>query len=118
MLIQLRQREIEDAVKMYVTAQGINLSGKKIDMNFTAGRGSAGITVDIDIADAQLSELVQPQDPLLGNTCSATQASSEEEASYKSELPVEGDALSVIEEASSEPEAEPTPVNTSTRLFG
>lgn len=60
MLIQLRQNEIEEAVKMYVAAQGINLYGKKVDMNFTAGRGSAGITVDLDIVDAKLSDLAQP----------------------------------------------------------
>lgn len=57
MLIQLRQNEIEEAVKMYVEAQGINLTGKKVDMNFTSGRGNNGLTVDLDIVDAKLSEL-------------------------------------------------------------
>ena len=118
MLIQLRQSEIEDAVKMYVTAQGINLSGKKIDMNFTAGRGSAGITVDIDIADAKLSELVQAPAPITGSNCSPIPVQHEEAAQAKSELPWEGDTQDKAEEVSPEPEAEPAPASASTRLFG
>lgn len=49
MLIKLRQSEIEEGLKMYVAAQGINLSGKSIEIAFTASRGNDGLTADLDI---------------------------------------------------------------------
>lgn len=52
MLIQLRQSEIEEALKMYVTRQGFSLAGKHVDIAFTASRGNNGITADLDITDA------------------------------------------------------------------
>lgn len=118
MLIQLRQSEIEDAVKMYVTAQGINLTGKKIDMNFTAGRGSAGITVDIDIADAKLSDLVQAQSGVQMRMPETAAAPREEAAQAKPELPWEDNSVGKAEEAPAESEAEPAAATASTRLFG
>ncbi len=52
MLIQLRQSEIEEALKMYVTRQGFSLAGKTVEIAFTASRGNNGITADLDITDA------------------------------------------------------------------
>ena len=49
MLIKLRQSEIEEGLKMYVAAQGINLSGKSVEIAFTASRGNDGLTADLDI---------------------------------------------------------------------
>jgi hypothetical protein len=51
MQIQLRQSEIEAALKQYVTSQGINLKGKKVEIAFTAGRKEAGMSADISIED-------------------------------------------------------------------
>ena len=51
MLIQLRQSEIEEALKMYVTSQGFSLKGKAVEIAFTASRGNNGITADLDITD-------------------------------------------------------------------
>ena len=52
MQIQLRQTEIVEALKQFVTKQGISLAGKKVDIAFTAGRKEAGISADISIKDA------------------------------------------------------------------
>jgi hypothetical protein len=52
MQIQLKQTEIIAALKQYITIQGISLSGKSVDISFTAGRKEAGITADISIEDA------------------------------------------------------------------
>lgn len=52
MQIQLKQSEIIAALKQYITGQGISLSGKSVDISFTAGRKEAGITADISIEDA------------------------------------------------------------------
>jgi hypothetical protein len=49
MKIQLRQLDIEAAIKLYITAQGINLQGKTVTMDFTAGRKQTGLIADVDI---------------------------------------------------------------------
>lgn len=51
MQISLKQGEIENAVTQYISSQGINLSGKTVGLEFTAGRGERGLTVDITIED-------------------------------------------------------------------
>lgn len=51
MQIILKQRNIEAALKQYIASQGINLDGKKVEVEFTAGRKESGITAEIDIDD-------------------------------------------------------------------
>ena len=51
MLIQLKQNEIEAALRMFISSQGINLTGRKVDIFFTAGRGNNGLTADLDIQE-------------------------------------------------------------------
>lgn len=52
MQITLKQRNIETALKQYIVAQGINLDGKKVSVEFTAGRKESGIIAEIDIEDS------------------------------------------------------------------
>lgn len=52
MQIQLKQTEIKKALEQYIANQGINLSGKSVDIQFTAGRKESGLTADIVIQDA------------------------------------------------------------------
>lgn len=40
------------ALRAYVVAQGINLTGKDVEISFTAGRRESGISADITIEDA------------------------------------------------------------------
>lgn len=53
MLIQIKQSEIVAAIKQYVTNQGVNLAGKRVNVSFTASRGTAGILADISIEEAE-----------------------------------------------------------------
>ena len=55
MLIQLRQSEIETALREYVVNQGINLTGRRVDISFTSGRKDNGISADLDIVDTHQS---------------------------------------------------------------
>jgi hypothetical protein len=57
MQIQLKQAEIVSALKQYIGSQGINLSGKSVEISFTAGRGQAGLTADIVIEEVALPSL-------------------------------------------------------------
>ena len=61
MQIILKQRDIEAAVKAFVAAQGISLANKSIEINFTAGRKETGISVEIDIEDANYYQNVPTQ---------------------------------------------------------
>ena len=51
MQIQLKQSEIIQALKLYITTQGINLNGKSVEVSFTAGRKDTGLSADVDIQD-------------------------------------------------------------------
>ena len=51
MQIQLKQSEIVTAIKQYVAQQGINLTGRKVEVTFTAGRKESGLSADVDITD-------------------------------------------------------------------
>lgn len=55
MLIQLRQSEIEVALREYIVNQGINLTGRQVDISFTSGRKDNGISADLDIVDTHQS---------------------------------------------------------------
>ena len=66
MQIQLKQAEIVEALKQFISKQGISLSGKDVSIAFTAGRKEAGITADLVIEDADIpgfseSDEVEPQ---------------------------------------------------------
>ena len=58
MQIILKQRAIEKALRLYVANQGINLEGKTLKIDFTAGRKESGMTAEVEILDAEdLAEL-------------------------------------------------------------
>ena len=52
MLIQLRQSEIEAALRDYIVNQGISLIGRTVEISFTSGRKDNGILADLDILEA------------------------------------------------------------------
>jgi hypothetical protein len=54
MQIQFKQAEIVAALKQYISAQGINTTGKSVDIAFSATRGAAGIIADVTIEDAAI----------------------------------------------------------------
>ena len=51
MQVQLKQSEIEAALKGYIAQQGINLTNKTVTCTFTAGRKDSGISVELEIEE-------------------------------------------------------------------
>ncbi len=56
MQINFKQVEIEDALKAYVAQQGINISGKVVEVTFISGRKNNGLTAELNIQDAAITE--------------------------------------------------------------
>lgn len=54
MQIQLKQPEIEAALKMYIASQGISLAGKTFSVSFTSGRKDNGLSADLVIEDTAI----------------------------------------------------------------
>ena len=67
MQINLKQSEIVEALKQYVSRQGINLAGKDVAIAFTAGRKESGISAEISIEDADIPDFFggEPNPPAL-----------------------------------------------------
>lgn len=55
MQVQLKQSEIEAALKGYLAQQGINLTNKTITCVFTAGRKDSGVSVELEIEEQPVS---------------------------------------------------------------
>lgn len=51
MQIILKQKDIEQALTLYLRDQGINLTNKNLSVSWTAGRKESGITAEIDIEE-------------------------------------------------------------------
>ena len=51
MQIILKQKDIEQALALYLRDQGINLTNKNLSVSWTAGRKESGITAEIDIEE-------------------------------------------------------------------
>lgn len=51
MLITLKQKEIQAALRLYVSQNGIDLTGKNVDITFTAGRKESGLSAEVSIED-------------------------------------------------------------------
>ena len=64
MLIQLRQSEIEAALREYIVNQGINLTNRQVDISFTSGRKDNGISADLDIVETQQTLKAVPAGPI------------------------------------------------------
>jgi len=83
MQIQLKQLEIVAALKMFINSQGINLTGKTVEIAFTSGRKDNGLSAEITIEDANIAAhtcsytaqaalSAEPEAPLVNNTTSET----------------------------------------------
>lgn len=63
MQIQLKQSEIEEALKDYIVKQGLSLKGRTVAIDFTSGRKDNGITADIDISGDELIPGFETDEP-------------------------------------------------------
>ena len=90
MQIILKQKDIEQALALYLRDQGINLTNKNLSVSWTAGRKESGITAEIDIEEIPGSSKsglpvmnrrdVQPEpEPVLTTTPVNTEASTDDE---------------------------------------
>lgn len=76
MLITLKQHEIVAALRLYVATNGINLSGKSLDVAFTAGRKESGLTAEVSIEDdgSKALDAVQAVAPALAGLATVAAA--------------------------------------------
>lgn len=91
MQISLKQSEIVSAIRGYIETQGINLSGKNVDISFTSGRKGNGLTADVDIyvGEKEVEEVVTEDIPV-ADACEATQeAPAEPQAESQAESPAD-----------------------------
>lgn len=70
MQINLKQNEIETALKQYIAQQGISLQGKNIYIAFTAGRKESGISAELSIEDhiTLINDQIDAEDPTISLT--------------------------------------------------
>ena len=54
MQVNLKQHEIEAALKNFISQQGISLVGKRVGISFTAGRKETGISADMTIEESDI----------------------------------------------------------------
>lgn len=133
MQITLKQSEIEVALKNYIVAQGINLTGKTIEVAFTAGRKEAGISAELDINDAGTEStsvpslvLNRPFEPaVVANTATATPVTAKRNVQpIQSEVPTAAVVDEVVAEeepveaAPVVPAEAPSNAKTPVSLFG
>ena len=56
MQIQLKQADIEEAIKRFVSEQGFNLQQKEVTIEFTSGRKDNGLSAEITIENITVKE--------------------------------------------------------------
>lgn len=106
MQINLKQTEITQALRQYVTQQGIDLTDKTVDISFIAGRKEGGLTAEINIEDQDIpgfsGNVVQPVQLSLVGTAESEIVAAEPagpgavEIVAKQEFPVEQKTTSLF----------------------
>ena len=105
MIINLKQTEIELALRAYVVAQGISLHGKDLSISFTAGRRESGISAEISIDDVEIpgytntvaEEVEVTKAPVISLTPTVTAVTPVEEAQPVPQEEAQEDAAPVAE---------------------
>lgn len=105
MIINLKQTEIELALRAYVVAQGISLHGKDLSISFTAGRRESGISAEISIDDVEIpgytntvaEEVEVTKAPVISMAPAAATVTPAEEAQPVPQEEVQEDAAPVVE---------------------
>ena len=65
MQIQIKQTEVEQAIKDYLTKQGISLVDMDVAITFTSGRKGAGLTASVSIEQGVAKDPIQYAAPAL-----------------------------------------------------
>lgn len=126
MIINLKQTEIEQALRAYVASQGISLHGKDLTISFTAGRRESGISAEISIDDVEIPGYTNDT-PLEGQPFKAAVLSiappvvtdppvpEDPVGAEPGEVPV---APEELKEPEVQPEVEAAPAKATVSLFG
>jgi hypothetical protein len=88
MIVNLKQHEIETALRQYIAQQGININSKSVTVSFTAGRKETGISAELDIEDMEFTtpeatvfipqiSVVEPTDSLINQEIAEAEADTE-----------------------------------------
>lgn len=72
MNITLKQGDIEQAVKMFVERQGINLYNKVLEIDFAMGRGKNGLSASLLISDIAVPGFTHEDDRLTAKASNVT----------------------------------------------
>lgn len=116
MQIKLEQGEIVTALKQYIAQQGFNLTGKSVDISFTAGRNPAGLSADVKIEDVEIPGVAQLEAER--PTLSVVKAAQEVIAEAKGEPHVEEHTAEDTPPFDGGTKVEGEPKKTTTSLFG
>lgn len=116
MQINLKQNEIEAAIKQFLQKQGLNLGDKTVAMTFVAGRKENGLTVEINVEDSPIpgftdaDEEVVPSGPIKRNIMSVVPNNPQEYVAEPeaTEVKVETVEQSATKETSTEVEVTTT----------
>lgn len=127
MIVTLKQKEIELAIKRFLAGKLGVAEGMNFDITFAATRGDNGLTatVDLEEADEEAPVAAPKSKPVVTNPAPAVAASpaaSPIAAAFapvaKAEEPVQAVAEPVAEVAKAEEAPASTPVIPPTKLFG
>jgi hypothetical protein len=108
MNIQLKQSEIEAALRLYVLAQGISLDGKVLTIDFTAGRKAGGLIADLTIDNAPVGITIpgfttsEDKSEVVGSVATATSTSGVEADPVVAADPVVTEAVAEVVEGVTE----------------
>jgi hypothetical protein len=108
MNIQLKQSEIEAALRLYVLAQGISLDGKYLNIDFTAGRKAGGLIADLTIDNAPVGIAIpgftmsEDKSEVVGMVATATSTSGAEASQAPAADPVVTEAAAEVVEGVAE----------------
>lgn len=93
MQINLKQTEIETALRDYVSKLGFSLDGREVGIVFTSGRKNNGLTADIEISDTVTTPAAPavisdtPNKPILMGTLVQPEVDVVEEPVYEEVTP-------------------------------
>lgn len=63
MIIKLEEVEIHEALKEYVSNQGLDIRGKEVKITLTAGRKANGYSAEVDIVSVSEEPATPSMDP-------------------------------------------------------
>lgn len=102
MLVTLRQHEVEAAVIAYVATQGINITGKKLEVQFSSARSAGGLLAEVDLIEPGIEPVNNPVKRVIVAEAPREQLPVKESQATVSAAPQPMPAPMVVQEAKAE----------------